>query len=160
MREASKNIRKRGISKKALIIISLSIYILILQCKKLSIGAWLSFVIGSLMAKSVTLNLNISKTVWWIVLKFHMTMFLTMLLLILSSIHFLLYRFSCYFRFMLKQSYSLCSLFLRRIFLKLGRSLTWLGWSLKIFFIIILYFRFSRSRCVATHQWVTKPQGL
>ena len=35
----------------------------ILQCKKLSIGAWLSFVIGSLMAKSVTLNLNISKTI-------------------------------------------------------------------------------------------------
>ena len=123
-----------------------------LQCKKLSIGAWLSFVNGRLMAKSLTLNFSISKTIWWIVLNFHMTLFLTMLISILSSMNLLLYWFLCYFRFMVKQSFGLCTLLLRWIFLKLGRSLPWLGCSLKRFFIIILYFRFSRSRCVATHQ--------
>ena len=54
---------------------------LILQCKKLSIGAWLSVVDGRL---NETLNFNIFKTIQWIVLKFHMAMFLTMLILILS----------------------------------------------------------------------------
>ena len=37
--------------------------ITLLQYKKLSIGAWLSVVDGRLMAKSLTLNFSISKTI-------------------------------------------------------------------------------------------------
>ena len=150
IQQASKNNKKIYFLKTPKIILLL--YITLLQYKKLSIGAWLSVVDGRLMAKSLTLNFSISKTIWWIVLNFHMTLFLTMLISILSSMNLLHYWFLCYFRFMVKQSFGLCSLLLRWIFLKLGRSLPWFGWNLKRFFIIILYFRFSRSRCVATHQ--------
>ena len=151
IRKYSKDSKKKWNFKKGLRLSSMVVVVvyLILQCKKLSIGAWLSLVNCSLVAKSLTLNFYISKTIWWIVPKFHMTMFLTMPISILSSMHLLLYRFSCNFRFIFKQSFSLCSLFLQWIFLQLGRSFKRLGWSMKIIFIIILYFRFSRSRCVA-----------
>ena len=152
IQQAFKDSQKINFQKTPKIIYIYYIYTL-LQYKKLSIGAWLSVVDGRLMAKSLTLNFSISKTIWWIVLNFHLTLFLTMLISILSSMNLLLYWFLCYFRFMVKQSFGLCSLLLWWIFLKLGRSLPWFGWNLKRFFIIILYFRFSRSRCVATHQY-------
>ena len=72
----------------------------VLQYKKLSIGAWLSVVDGRL---NETLNFNIFKTIQWIVLKFHMAMFLTMLILILSFKKLWHLRFWCYFRFMVDE---------------------------------------------------------
>ena len=42
--------------------------------------------------------------------------------------------------------------------MKLGRSLFCIDVSLMRYFIFILYFRFSRSRCVATHQLYTLLQ--
>ena len=42
---------------------------------------------------------------------------------------------------------------MRWIFLKLGRSMLCIDMSLIRFFIFVLYFRFSRSRYVATHQY-------
>ena len=108
------------------------------------------------------MNFNISKTIRCIVLKFHMVMFLTMLISILSLIKRWHLRFRCYFRFMVNELLHLFSLFSRWIFLKLGGFLVWIGLSLIRFSIIIfyfrflLYFRFSRSRCVATHQLYVK----